>query len=82
MPDFKSLSLLALLLYSALTLTVADFKPALFHTSRPSGFYQVNTGSDNTGIVLAFGDLNGDQLYSSFHAALIISPLRTLLLPA
>lgn len=42
-------------------LTVADFKPALFHSSQPSGFYSVNTGSNNTGLILAFGDLNGDK---------------------
>jgi len=60
MPHFKNLCLL-LLLHFATSLTVADFKPALFHSSRPSGFYQVNTGTENTGLVLAFDDLNGDQ---------------------
>lgn len=44
-----------------ISLTVSDFKPALFHSSKPSGFYAVNTGVDNTGLILAFGDLNGDK---------------------
>ena len=60
MINLKTLSSL-LAVHLALSLTVADFKPALFHTSQPSGFYSVNTGADNTGIVLAFGDLNGDK---------------------
>jgi hypothetical protein len=60
MPDLKIVCLL-LVVEWAVSLTVADFKPALFHTSRPSGFYQVTTGADNTGLVLAFDDLNGDQ---------------------
>lgn len=52
---------LLLIIQLALTLTVSDFKPALFHTSKPSGFYSVNTGVENTGFILAFGDLNGDK---------------------
>ena len=39
----KKLCALALI-YQAVALTVADFKPALFHSSKPSGFYVVNTG--------------------------------------
>jgi hypothetical protein len=60
MINLKSICLL-LIIHIAFTLTVADFKPALFHTSKPSGFYAVNTGIDNTGFILAFGDLNGDK---------------------
>ena len=60
MPYFKNICLL-LVLHCGIALTVADFKPALFHSSRPSGFYQVNTGTENTGLVLALDDLNGDQ---------------------
>jgi hypothetical protein len=60
MHHLKSLCLLLLASWT-LALTVADFKPALFHTSRPSGFYQVTTGVDNTGLVMAFEDFNGDK---------------------
>lgn len=60
MINLKSICLL-FIIQIAFTLTVADFKPALFHTSKPSGFYAVNTGIDNTGLILAFGDLNGDK---------------------
>jgi hypothetical protein len=49
------------LLSLGLSLTVSDFKPALFHTSQPSGFYMVDTGIPNTGEILGFGDLNGDK---------------------
>jgi hypothetical protein len=44
-----------------LTLKVSDFKPALFHTSQPSGLYTVETGTPNSGQVLSFGDINGDK---------------------
>jgi hypothetical protein len=60
MAYLKSVCLL-LVLHCACATTLADFKPALFHSSRPSGFYQINTGSDNTGLILGFEDLNGDQ---------------------
>lgn len=56
----KNLCLLALI-YQAVTLTVADFKPALFHSSKNSGFYVVNTGPQIEGKILTFGDLNGDK---------------------
>lgn len=39
----KTLCALALI-SQVVALTVADFKPALFHSSKPSGFYVVNTG--------------------------------------
>jgi len=45
----------------SLTLKVSDFKPALFHTSQPSGLYTVETGTPNSGQVLSFGDINGDK---------------------
>lgn len=60
MLKFKALGLL-LLVQSAVALSVSDFKPALFRTSRPSGFYNVDTGSPNSGEVLALADLNGDK---------------------
>jgi len=60
MINLKSISLL-FLIHLGWTLTVADFKPTLFHSSKPSGFYAVNTGVDNTGLILALGDLNGDK---------------------
>lgn len=52
---------LAVLLAQLLALSVNDFKPALFHTSQPSGFYSVETGSPNSGEILALADLNGDK---------------------
>jgi hypothetical protein len=58
---FKYSSLLLLALQVA-ALTVNDFKPALFHSTKPSGFYNVDTGSENSGEILALGDLNGDKL--------------------
>jgi hypothetical protein len=60
MINLKTL-ILFFIIQLALSLTVADFKPALFHSSKPSGFYSVHTGPNNTGIILAFGDLNGDK---------------------
>jgi len=42
------------------TLKVSDFKPAMFHSSQPSGFYRVESGL-GAGKVLWFGDLNGDR---------------------
>lgn len=60
MLQFKLLGVIALL-HSVCALTVEDFKPALFHTSHPSGFYNVDTGVLNSGEVLALVDLNGDK---------------------
>ena len=45
----------------ALALTVNDFKPAFFQVSKPSAFFNVDTGSPNTGEILAFVDINGDK---------------------
>jgi hypothetical protein len=52
---------LLLLLTPTLTLSVKDFRPALFSSSKASGFYNVDTGSPNSGQILAFVDLNGDK---------------------
>ena len=46
---------------SCLGLTVKDFEPSLFTTSKPSAFYNIDTGVLNEGAVLGFGDLNGDK---------------------
>ena len=56
-----NLRILVLLLPSLLALTVNDFKPAFFSTSKPSGFYNIETGTPNGGEVLSFVDLNGDK---------------------
>lgn len=53
--------LLAALLALAAALSVADFRPALFHSSQPSGFYTVDTGPATSGEILCFSDLNGDK---------------------
>jgi len=60
MASFKSVNLLALVWLSA-TLTVRDFKPAFFHSSQPSAFYNVDTGSPADGEILCLADLNGDK---------------------
>ena len=43
------------------TLTVKDFQPSLFSTSKPSNFYNIDTGADTEGLIMGFGDLNGDK---------------------
>ena len=48
MPCFKSVNLLVLICLST-CLTVKDFKPAFFHSSQPSAFYNVDTGSPTNG---------------------------------
>jgi hypothetical protein len=60
MPNLKATALL-LILPVILSYTVKDFKPALFSTSKPSGFYNIDTGTSNAGEILAFVDLNGDK---------------------
>jgi len=39
--EYLKIAAFLLLIISTTSLTVADFKPALFHTSQPSGFYTI-----------------------------------------
>jgi hypothetical protein len=60
MSSFKSVNLLAII-WLATSLTVKDFKPAFFHYSQPSAFFNVDTGSPANGEILCFADINGDK---------------------
>ena len=55
------IGIFTLLLITINSLTVSDFKPKFFTASKPSGFYNVETGTPNSGEVLTFVDLNGDK---------------------
>lgn len=48
MSFLKLLCVLAIA-YGLKGLSVDDFEPAMFHTSKPSGFYTVDTGAPNSG---------------------------------
>ncbi len=58
---FKKILFLVFVLVLGFSLKVKDFKPALFHSSQPSGFWNVDTGESIIGEVLSYGDVNGDR---------------------